>query len=626
MRDHKPLVALIGAPNSGKTTLFNWLTGSSYRAVNYPGATVDCYRGQSVENLGAEMDLLDTPGTYSLLPKGADEEVTYKVLFEKKLGSSPDHVIVVVDGTQLSRQLVLPLQLKQCGFNFTLAVTMADLIHQGQSQVDRQKLAETLGCQVVLINGQNGDGVKDLARAVQKDLLKPGKMLIAKENLGADVVSTHRQSRELAERVLPASAVKQNYYLSTQMFDRWLLHPWLGVIVFFCIMALFFSSIFWLATPLMDLVDSGFSYVVSVLLESYPNQLWSDFLANGVVASFAAVFVFVPQILILFIGLGLLEDSGYLARAATLMDKPFAWVGLSGRSFVPVLSGFACAVPAMMATRNIRSRKERWLTMFILPFMTCSARLPVYALLLGFLFWGQKPLLAGAALAVIYFLSLLLGALAAAILNKFIKIDHANEFLLELPIYRRPKTRVVVRHALHRTMSYIRRAGPMIFVLAMIVWAGTNFPRPDGAGAEQQLSLSYAGQVGRVLEPMFEPMGADWRVGLGLITAFAAREVFVSSLAIIFNLSEDVDEEGLRAQLLDKMKVATFADGRAVFNWPSVVSLIVFFMIALQCISTSAMAAKEMGSTRFAVIQLVALNVLAYIAAIVTYQVMVVVV
>ncbi|RYZ68462.1 MAG: ferrous iron transporter B, partial [Proteobacteria bacterium] len=366
----------------------------------------------------------------------------------------------------------------------------------------------------------------------------------------------------------------------------------------------------------MDFIDGLFSGMAEKTLALAPTNLFIQFLANGVLASLGAVLVFLPQIFILFMGITLLEDSGYLARSATLIDKPLSLLGMGGRSFVPILSGYACAIPAMMATRTISSRRERWLTLFILPLMSCSARLPVYALLLAFLFHGEASWKAGVALAVIYFASLIVGGIAAFIAGKILKLDDRSFFMMELPVYRKPRATLVLRQALTRTYSYIKRAGPPIFIFAVIIWVGTNFPNHNEEDASVRLNTSYAAQLGKTIEPVFEPMGGDWRTGVGLISAFAAREVFVSSLAVVMQMASD-DEATLQEGLISKMQEAKAPSGYPLFTVATVTGLIVFFMIALQCLTTSAVAAKESeGGWKFALMQLAIFNLVAYALAV----------
>jgi len=620
-------IALIGAPNSGKTTLYNWLTGSNFKTVNYPGATVEFSLGRLASHLRTNDDeptlVMDTPGTYSLHPKSADEEVTLKALYENPKVGRADAVIVVVDGTQMSRHLPLVQQIKETGFPVVVALTMADLLRKQNIQVSLGVLEKEFGCPVIPFEGLLGGGLKEIVTAVRTLKQNP---TVVKPTLWNFETQEQKikQCEDLANRTLnqkgaEAQAKLQALVQNTRVLDKAFLHPILGLLLFIVIMGALFTSIFWVAAPLMDIVDGGFSSLAGTVAGLEEKALWTDFLANGIVASFGAVFVFVPQIFILFLGIGILESTGYLARAATLIDRPFSMLGMSGRSFVPILSGFACAVPAMIATRNISSARDRWITNFIVPLMTCSARLPVYALFLAFLFKDQPAWKAGISMAILYFAAAFVGAIAAGVINKFLPQGQNAFFMMELPLYRRPRIRVLLRQSLTRTMSYVKRAGPPIFIFATIMWAASTFPHYNMEDATQKLEQSYAGQVGHVIEPLVAPMGVDWRVGIGLISAFAAREVFVSSLAVTFNITDE-NEDSAQASLLDQMATAVNSKGEKIFTVASVVGLLIFFMIALQCMSTVAIAAREMGSYKFAVAQLVAFNLVAYLLAVGAYQ------
>lgn len=613
-----PVLALVGAPNSGKTTLYNWLTGSRFKTVNYPGATVEYSIGNVQPALGSGLRFMDTPGVYSLHAKSADEDVTVKALFERGGEGPADGVIVVVDGTQLERHLQLVLQIRETGFPALVVVTMADLLRKEGLEIDWPGLSEALGMPVLPFEGLLGGGLREIVDAA---LRRPARGEVRKPSRG--LTPLHLEAAEIARVALrkterPDDKIRR-LRATTSRLDRVLLHPWLGPVLFFLIMSVLFGSIYWMATPFMDWIDGGFSALAEGTHNLAPESLWADFVANGVFASFGAVLVFVPQIFILFVGIGLLESTGYLARAATLIDRPFSKLGLTGRSFVPLLSGFSCAVPALIATRNISSRRDRWITNFVIPLMTCSARLPVYALLLAFVFQGKSSAAAGLALAALYLGALVVGALAASILNRLIPKDTASMLLMELPLYRRPRVRVVLRQSATRTWSYVRRAGPIIFVIAVIMWGGTNFPNYRMEDASAKLEQSYAGRIGHFIEPLVAPMGVDWRVGVGLISAFAAREVFVSTMAVTFNVAND-DEASQTEGLLSTMASATRADGRKIFTPASVAALLVFFMIALQCMSTFAVAQKESGSWKFAFGQMVVFNAVAYVLAVAVFQ------
>lgn len=615
------MIALVGRPNSGKTTLFNWLTGSRFRAVNYPGATVECYLGKTHDRYGESLEVIDTPGTYSLFPKSFDEVVTYQTLFENYKEFDVQGAVVVMDATQWQMQWPLVEQIKESGIPTVVALTMTDLLRKENQQLDEKKLSELMHLPVISIDGQLGGGVPELLEQVRKLERKSG--FHPPQEWSEDrYKKAHAEVRGWGLQVQKGKKNPEalTYFERTRRWDNIFLHPVAGLFLFFAVMFTLFSSIFWLADPFMGWVDEGFSWLAeSILIWGGTDSLLADFVSNGVVASLGAVLVFVPQIFILFFGISFLEDTGYLARAATLIDRPFSAVGLSGRSFVPLLSGYACAVPAMMAARNIRSKTERWIAMFIIPLMTCSARLPVYALLLSFLFFGEAAWKPGLALAGLYFGALFLGGMAAAVLNRLIPSDNETSFLMELPLYRKPSLRVVTKSALTRTLSYVRRAGPIIFVLALLVWLGTTFPRSPELSESQQLQNSYVGQVGQWIEPVFKPMGSDWRIGIGLISAFAAREVFVSTLAIVFGVTSET-EEGLTNSLIGSMKNASWPDGTPLFTLASVIAILVFFMIALQCMSTFAIAVREMRSWRFAWVQLVVLNLVAWFFAVLSFQ------
>ena len=612
-------VALVGPPNSGKTTLFNWLTGSKVRPVNYAGSTVDALRGTTLPQYGEPLEIIDTPGAYSLRPHGRDEEVTLAELNETK---NLRLILAVVDGTQLNRQLYLVRQLQTLGIPLVLAVTMMDLVRKSARHLDLEKLAELVEVPVVGIEGRLGGGVADLvevARARAESI---------SDRTTPDLDwSDARIESEIAiaeEWTRAASTVREggvDALSSSAKLDRVFLHPVWGVVIFTLVMATLFSSIFWLAAPLMGLVDYAFTALAHGMRLALGTGVLADFLAGGIVPGFAAVLIFVPQIFILFLFFTLLEDSGYLARAATIVDGPINNLGLSGRAFVPLLSGFACAVPAIMACRNLRSVRERWITILIIPFMTCSARLPVYTLLLAFLFSGSPSggLKAGLALTALYLGGLILGAVAAVISNRIKPPGQGSTFLLELPIYRLPKWIFTFRVALRRTRSYLVKAGPTIFCFVLALWMGTHFPHEDKANPAERLQRSAVGRVGSLIEPVFRPLGLDGRVGLGMMSAFVAREVFVSSMAVIFSLvtdEADAKEDGLRESLLERMRDAKKPDQSLLFTTSSVVGLIVYFMIALQCLSTTGIVWRETGSWKFAAGQLLAFNVLAYVVAV----------
>ena len=624
-------IALVGSPNSGKTTLFNWLTGSKFKTVNYPGATIEYSIGQSQKRYGESMPIMDTPGTYSLIPRSPDEVIAVQSIFaHKHLGICP-LVVSVVDSTQFVRHLLVTQQLIKAGFRVVVALTMSDLVRSRGETIDVKKLSEILGgVPVIEIDGKLGGGVAELVEILQKNLDLNAKPKI--ESLSwndAETEASLHKASEMSDKIFrknPQQRIR-DAKLETAKLDQVLLHPIYGLIIFFLVMSSMFTSIFWLAKPIMNWISDLFAIAGQRVLEQWPHSLWSGFISDGLLASMGSVLTFVPQIFILFIGIISFEDSGYLARAATLIDKPFSKIGLNGRSFVPILSAYACAVPAMMAARTINSMRERWITLFIIPLLSCSARLPVYSLLLSFLFQKEPAWKAGLALTLIYFASLGVSVIVAAVVNHFLKMQGQSLFMLELPIYRMPSFKNVFHAAISRTLSYLKRAGPAIFCFALVMWTLTTFPKYELENRVDRLSSSYAASIGKSIEPLFTPIGGDWRTGVSLITAFAAREVFVSSLAVVMGVTESSDSDSSQdhgkatqqENLLSKMAEAKNSSGQPLFTLASVLGLMLFFMIALQCLSTSSVAVREAG-LKFAIFQLVIFNLIAYVLTVALVQ------
>ena len=612
---------LVGPPNSGKTTLFNWITGYKKQTVNYPGSTVDVSFGL-IHKQANSWKVVDTPGIYSFSSPSPEKEAVQNILRDSIQSNQLRGVILVLDATRLERQLPLAFQLKSSGVPFILALSMYD-IQKKQSVMDLSLLSKKLAVPVYPIEGLLGGGVTEL--------LDSAKVCFSNKVSLSSVFSVEwskikqekglEEAKKIVDKILVHKS-KRKIGIRTQWLDKWLLHPAFGFGFLSLILFIFFSGIFWLAQPMMDLVDSAFTLGVEKILSWSQGQLFLDFLANGVLTSFGAFFVFVPQVFILFVGIYLLEDSGYLARAVTLVDGPFSRIGLSGKSLFPFLSGFACAIPATLAARSISSKRERWITIFVLPFMTCSARLPVYALLLSFLFYGESAWKPGLIMSFIYFLSLVLGIAVAGLLNIFLKSEKTSSFVMELPLYRRPILLGVLSSSWSRTKHFIKKAGPVIFILALIMWVATNFPRNPELKPEEQIQKSYAGQFGQLIEPVFEQMGGDWRIGVSLLSAFVAREVFVSVLAVTLKNTESQvgDSNKPSSSMVEVMRKTKFLNGKPLFSTAMVLSLLVFFMISLQCLSTTGIVYKETGSWKFAVVQLVSMNLLAYIAAVSTYH------
>ena len=612
LSQNKKHIFLIGPPNSGKTTLFNWLTGFKQKAINYPGSTVFLSVGELLEKYKLFADVTDSPGLYSLFSQLESEKASRQSLFKKE-----QIVVLVLDASKLEAQLPLFFQLKSAGFCPLIVLTMEDLLPK-KSKINTRQLAQLLKSPVVSVQGLIGSGMDELTNHLRNfPMTNPRSVKEISDWDQKKYNESLNQSKDIVRQSLKRGGERENIFHS-QKWDRFFLHPQRGLFLLALIMFGLFSSLFWLAEPFMSVIDRAFSFLIAQTkqsLSAYPQA--ADFVSHGLLSSFGAVLIFVPQIFILFAGISLLEDSGYLARAVALMDGPLSKIGLSGRSFVPFLSGFACAIPSILLARNLSSKRERLMTFFAVPFMTCSARLPVYALLLSFLFYGQSAWKPGLVLSLIYFASFFLGMLAVFFLNRFLKKEEEEIFLLDLPVYRRPVLKKVLQNASQRTKHYLVKAGPAIFVVALAIWLLSSFPFQPGLSPAERIQQSYAGQIGQVIEPLFSAMGLDWRVGTALIAAFAAREVFVSSLVLIFSLSF-VGEGALTHSLL--MKSAHHLDGSLIFTPASVTALIVFFMFSLQCLSTTAIVYKESGSLKLALAQFFALNILAWLAAVLSYQ------
>lgn len=616
-KDH--VVCLVGMPNSGKTTLMNALTGGNFKTANYAGVTVSLLRGRSKPEYGTPRNVVDLPGVHSSVAPSPEEELAVEVIEGRHSKVKPDAFILVVDATQLERHLKFGGLVGRQGKPTVIALTMVDLLDRTGQSVNALKLSNALGIPVIAVDPRTGKGVKELFAALDglSGMLWVGNGL---SEVSSEPVVAFKQVQELLRRSGAVTRTAQPDSLTSRI-DRFVLHRYFGFPVFFLVLISLFAAIFWLAQPFMDLIDGGFAFAASSVTSLAPDSVLMRFLGDGVIAGVGAVAVFFPQIMILFFLMTLLEDSGYLARGATLVDRPLSYLGLHGRSFVPMLSGFACAIPAVFAARAIPARRERLLTIWILPLMSCSARLPVYALLLGALLSGAAWQ-AGITLAAIYVSSLLIGSLVAGLTARiFMKHRQPSLLAMELPAYRVPRWWPILRMTWARGSAYLKRAGVPIMIVSAVLWVISNFGYVPGAPiAATPMERSFASELGQKIEPVLRPMGADWRVGVGLISAFAAREVFVSSMAIVFGIDSD-DEQTQQEGLLKAMRTATFPDtGQRIFTPASIIGLIVFFFFSLQCFSTVAVVRKEMNSWKLAGLQLLFYTGLGYSLAVVTVQ------
>lgn len=659
-RQKTSLVTLVGPPNSGKSTLYNLLSGSKAKTVNYPGSTIEYSISRFLKHFDVQAALVDSPGIVSLMPDSPEEKLSIDYLFSHPKYGSPDLIVITADASQLSRHLFLVQQVIDTNAKVIVALTMIDLLNKKGYDISVNRLNQLLKCDVIPVNGRNGKGLDNLTDSIKKNLKKKKSKVIYnyKNDYGTKLVDIYKTTEFIENEVLypigegakqktadndllcdelkiKSDNIKIKPDERTLKLDRLFLNKYWGIVIFLLIMASVFTSIFWLAAPLMDIVDLLFTTLSNNVTTLLGETWFSNLLSDGIITGVGSVLIFIPQIMILFLLLGFLEDTGYLARGAMLVDRPLSKIGLNGKSFVPMLSGFACAIPAIMATRTIKNKKERFLTIFIIPLMSCSARLPVYALLLAFLLHGS-PFLSGITLALIYLFSITSSLIIAGIINKYqskiIKVKDSSSFILELPTYRLPNLKNVIRNTITNANHYVKRAGPIIIVFSLVIWFLTYFPNSNpvitNSGnlstkevlelkSSEQLMNSYASMIGNFIEPVMKPLGMDWRIGVSIITTFAAREVFVSSMAMIFKVT---DTEGdLRTSIVDAMKNAKIKDtNKKLFTTSTVIGLIVFFVFALQCISTIAVSKKETGGWRLPILQLVIFTTMAYVLTFIT--------
>ena len=602
-------VILIGSPNSGKSMLFNRLTGLQQKVANFPGITVDVGVGRLQAMPG--VDLVDFPGTYSLQAISAEEEVAVDY-FERALDDPDvDHVLCVIDATRLEKSLYFTRQvLRDCELHskqVTVLANMIDVLDSHQLELDVEQLSAALQTPVLPISARSGKGLDAIIRRLEKG---PDQ---SRKDIRADLVdATDEQLRTDAHRLAHRYGPKGDILIKTQnRLDGIFLDSVTGGIAFFVIMYLLFQSIFTWAAPLMDAVGYVLGVMADLVVPRIGNQVLRDFTSDAVFGGLGAFLVFVPQIFVLTFIIGLLEDSGYMARAALICHQPLRLFGLTGKSFIPMLSGVACAIPAIYAARAIDSPRKRMLTYMAIPLMPCSARLPVYTLLIA-AFIPSSTMLGGLigwqglAMFGIYFFGMFCGLLVTALVSRTSE-DHYTDlpFVLELPPYRVPGIRPLLRNSLNRAKHFVTKAGKIIFMVTLAVWFLGYFPN---YGAD--LGDSWLGHIGRLVEPLFAPLGLDWRYGVAIFTSFLAREVFVGTLGTIFGI-EAADEN--MAPLVEHIQASDLTMGSGL-------ALLVFFAIALQCVSTLAILSKESESSSLAIKMFAGYFLFAYAAAVTVYQ------
>jgi ferrous iron transport protein B len=594
-------VALVGPPNCGKSTLFNRLTGLRQKTANFPGVTVERHHGGVRLSDGRQLELLDLPGTYSLNPRSEDERITDDLLRGKMPEVCvPDAILLVLDSTNLGRHLVLAAPILALEKPILVVLNMADELRRRGGDVDAEALSQRLGAPVTLVSAAKGEGIGDIQRFLESTFRGPAPVELP-------VLQSPPSCRQWAGKVASESDYRPPVApIWTGRLDGVFLHPWLGPLVFVVVILAVFQTIFYAAVPLMDGVEWGVTVSGGWLAQVLPPSPVKDLLIQGIWSGVGSVLVFLPQILLLFLFIGVLEDSGYLARAALIADRTMSKVGLQGKSFIPLLSAYACAVPAVLATRTIENRRDRLATILIAPFMTCAARLPVYTLIIA-AFLPNRPFLGpfmgtrAAALLGLYVLGFAAALGTALILKSTILKTDRTPFVLELPPYRWPTFESLGLRLLDRSKIFLRRAGTVILGVAVVLWVLAHLPTVDGRAPE--IGESLAGTLGRTIEPVVEPLGFDWKIGVGLVTSLAAREVIVGTLGTIHGIEADENSPGLQEALREDL-----TPGGAL-------ALLVFFAFAMQCMSTLAVIRRETGGWKVPLLQFLYMFVLAYSGA-----------
>ena len=595
------LVALVGPPNSGKSTLFNRLTGLRQRVANFPGVTVEERRGRARLEGDREVVLVDLPGVYSLSPHSEDERVTHDVLKGEMEGmAKPDAVLLILDSTNLNRHLVLAAPILALGLPTLVVLNMADELSSRGGAVDAEALATRLGVPVALISASKGEGLEMVREFLSGAVGVPASLDLP---VLADIPKCRQWAVAMGDEARYAAPAPPVW---TRRLDAVFLHPVAGPLIFLAVVVAVFQTIFSAARPLMDAMDYAVSASGAWLSGLLPASLFKSLLLEGVWGGVGSVVIFLPQILLLFLFIGLLEDSGYLARAALIADRTMRKAGLQGKSFLPLLSAYACAVPAVLAARTIENKRDRIATILIAPFMTCSARLPVYTLIIA-AFLPERPLLGpflgtrAAAMLGLYLLGFLAAFGTARLLKSSVLKSDGTPFLLEMPPYRRPTLRQIGLRMYDRAKIFLRRAGTVILGVAIVLWILAHLPLSGGKMPE--IANSVAGTIGRAIEPFVRPLGFDWRIGIGIVMSLAAREVIVGTLGTLYGMDPKAGSEGLQAALRHDLTAG------------GAVALLVFFAFAMQCLSTVAVVRRETGGWKWPAIQFAYMGLLAYSGA-----------
>ncbi len=691
-------VALIGNPNTGKTSVFNHLTGLNQQVGNYPGITVEKKVGFCKLSKETKAKIIDLPGTYSLNASSLDESVVIELLMNKNGEDYPDVAIVVSEVENLKRNLLLFTQIKDLEIPTILVINMSDRMKRKGISIDIPAMETELNSKIILVSSRTKEGIEDIKLALKEcksipsepcldaakideeyfgglrktfpnqSLYKLWLVITQDVNFGKIEKNTIKDATSFATKSTSElkklqhketivrykfinDALKKSYVIDKSKatdlrskFDRVLTHKIFGYIIFFAVLLLIFQAIFdWSSVP-MDFIDSSFAMLNEWVKNTLPSGVFTNLLADGIISGLGGIVIFIPQIAFLFLFISVLEETGYMSRVVFLMDRVMRRFGLSGKSVVPLISGTACAIPAIMATRNIESWKERLITILVTPFITCSARLPVYAIIIALVIPDQRILgvfnAQGLTLMSLYLIGFASAIIAAYILNKTLKIKSKSYFVVEMPNYKLPMFKNVFINVIEKTKTFVFEAGKIILAISIILWflasygPGEKFNNADeivknemvnqeisSADLEHKIAAyklehSYIGIVGKTMEPIIKPLGYDWKIGIALATSFAAREVFIGTLATIYSIGSTGDESTLKK----KMKEETFLSGGKVFTFASGISLLLFYAFAMQCMSTLAIVKRETNSWKWPLIQLFGMSGIAYITALITFQ------
>lgn len=695
MPDQVPKIALVGNPNSGKSSLFNLLTGLNQKIGNFPGVTVDKKTGSCELMPGRKANIIDLPGTYSIYPNSKDEQIVFDILVNDHHPLHPDVVVVIADASNFKRNLLLFTQIHDLGLPVVLVLNMIDLAEKSGLHIDQETLSRELGVPVVPMRARTGAGLAELKKVLAEPVPVADKPLfpvteycpeaVARVREHFSISSDYRayqlfqqfrinqsmkeedkqwleqlstevnfQSHELRRtetlkryeqinELVRKSVRESNELLPkrwTERLDRILTHKIWGYLIFFLILLLIFQAIFAWATVPMDFIDHLFSELSVVLQERLPEGALTDLLTEGIIPGIGGIVIFIPQIAILFGFIALLEESGYMSRVVFLMDKIMRRFGLNGKSVVPLISGVACAIPAIMATRTIDNWKERLITIFVTPLMSCSARLPVYTILIALII-PANPLIQGLALMGMYLLGVIAVILSSMLMKAVLKTRDRSFLVMELPTYKMPRWKNVGMTMVEKSRAFVFEAGKIILAISIVLWVLASYGPADRLeNAEEtirdryqeasmddtefqrrveayKLENSYAGIFGKTIEPVISPLGYDWKIGIALITSFAAREVFVGTMATIYSIGDVDDESTIKSRMKREVNPET---NEPRYNLATGLSLLIFYAFAMQCMSTLAVVYRETGGWKWPVLQTIYMTGLAYVCALVVYQ------